>query len=90
MKHLARRSLLLAGLICLTLCFLLVACDKGGNTADTTVADVTTNTLTDAPTEAPTTPPETEAPKGGCGSVIGFSAAAILCAVAAAMAMKKD
>ena len=61
MKHLARRSLLLAGLICLTLCFLLVACDKGGNTADTTVADVTTNTLTDAPTEAPTDTP-TEAP----------------------------
>ena len=48
MKHLARRSLLLAGLICLTLCFLLVACDKGGNTSDTTVADVTTDAPTDA------------------------------------------
>ena len=44
---------------------------------------------TEAPTETPTEVP-TEAPKGGCGSVVGFSAAAILCAVAAAMAMKKD
>ena len=52
-----------------------------------------TEALTEEPTEAPTeTPTEvpTEAPKGGCGSVVGFSAAAILCAVAAAMALKKD
>jgi hypothetical protein len=35
--------------------------------------------------------PETEAPaKEGCGSVIGFSAVAILAAAAAAVALKKD
>ena len=50
-----------------------------------------TEAPTDAPaTEAPTTP-ETEAPvKGGCGSVIGFSAVAVLAAAAAAVALKKD
>jgi hypothetical protein len=37
-----------------------------------------------------TTAPETEAPKEGCGSVIGFSAVAILAAAAAAVALKKD
>ena len=42
---------------------------------------------TEAPTEAPT---ETEAPAGGCGSVIGFSAIAVLAAAAAAVALKKD
>jgi septal ring-binding cell division protein DamX len=61
---------------------------------------------TEAPeTEAPTAAPETEAPatdapatdapatepaEGGCGSVIGFSAIAILAAAAAAIALKKD
>ena len=39
-------------------------------------------------TQAPET--ETEAPKEGCGSVIGFSAIAILAAAAAAVALKKD
>ena len=61
-----------------------------------------TETPTDAPeTSAPETnapeqggdatqAPETEAPaKEGCGSVIGFSAAAILAAAAAAVALKK-
>ena len=49
-----------------------------------------TEAPTDAPaTEAPTTP-ETEPAKGGCGSVIGFSAVAILAAAAAAVALKKD
>ena len=50
-----------------------------------------TEAPTDAPaTEAPTNQ-ETEAPvKGGCGSVIGFSAVAILAAAAAAVALKKD
>ena len=41
----------------------------------------------DAATEAPT---ETEAAKSGCGSVMGFGAAAILCAMAAAVALKKE
>ena len=36
------------------------------------------------------TPEETEAPKEGCGSVIGFGAVAILAAAAAAVALKKD
>ena len=46
-----------------------------------------TNAATDAPaTEAPT---ETEA-EGGCGSVIGFSAVALLAAAAAAVVLKKD
>ena len=40
---------------------------------------------TEAPTEAPT-----DEPKSGCGSVIGFSAVAILAAAAAAVALKKD
>ena len=44
---------------------------------------------TEAPTEAPTEPP-TETPKSGCGSVIGFSAVAVLAAAAAAVALKKD
>jgi hypothetical protein len=49
-----------------------------------------TEAPTDAPaTEAPTTQ-ETEPAKGGCGSVIGFSAVAILAAAAAAVALKKD
>ena len=39
-------------------------------------------------TQAPES--ETEAPKEGCGSVIGFSAIAILAAAAAAVALKKD
>ena len=47
---------------------------------------------TTAPTEDATTtaPEETEAPKSGCGSVIGFSAVAILAAAAAVVALKKD
>lgn len=52
---------------------------------------------TDPETAAPeTNAPETEAPateteaEGGCGSVIGFSAIAILAAAAAAVALKKD
>jgi hypothetical protein len=49
-----------------------------------------TEAPTDAPaTEAPTTQ-ETEPAKGGCGSVIGFSAIAVLAAAAAAVALKKD
>lgn len=61
-----------------------------------------TEAPTDAPeTEAPTAAPETNAPEteapateteaeGGCGSVIGFSAVAILAAAAAAVVLKKD
>ena len=47
---------------------------------------------TEAPTQAPgTQAPVTEAPvEGGCGSVIGFSAIAVLAAAAAAVALKKD
>ena len=49
-----------------------------------------TDAATDAPaTDAPATEQETEA-EGGCGSVIGFSAIAILAAAAAAIALKKD
>ena len=43
--------------------------------------------VTDAATEAPT---ETEAPKSGCGSTMGFAAVAILTAAAAFVACKKD
>ena len=60
-----------------------------------------TEAPTDAPeTEAPTAAPETNAPateapteteaEGGCGSVIGFGAIAVLAAVAAAVVLKKD
>ena len=59
--------------------------------------DEVTEAPTDAETNAPeqggdaTQAPETEAPaKEGCGSVIGFSAVAILAAAAAAVALKKD
>ena len=45
---------------------------------------------TEAPTDAPATEaPETEAPKGGCGSTVAFTAVAILIA-AAFVARKKD
>ena len=57
-----------------------------------------TDAETDAPAEDTTVaegettaaPDETEAPKEGCGSVIGFGAVAILAAAAAAVALKKD
>ena len=49
-----------------------------------------TEEATEAPTDAPATEAPTEAPKSGCGSVIGFSAVAILAAAAAAVALKKD
>ena len=55
-----------------------------------------TTAAPEAETTAPTvdgentTAAETEAPKSGCGSVIGFSAVAILAAAAAAVALKKD
>lgn len=53
-----------------------------------------TDAETEAPTEAPTDAPATDAPtepaEGGCGSVIGFSAIAVLAAAAAAVALKKD
>ena len=49
-----------------------------------------TEEVTEAPTDAPATEAPTEAPKSGCGSVIGFSAVAVLAAAAAAVALKKD
>jgi hypothetical protein len=49
-----------------------------------------TEEATEAPTDAPATEAPTEAPKSGCGSVIGFSAVAVLAAAAAAVALKKD
>ena len=55
--------------------------------------DAPTEAPTDAPTEAPTEAPTaapTEPAEGGCGSVIGFSAIAVLAAAAAAVALKKD
>ena len=55
--------------------------------APETKAPETEAPATDAPaTEAPATEPA----EGGCGSVIGFSAIAILAAAAAAIALKKD
>ena len=44
--------------------------------------------VTEAPTDASTETP-TDEPKGGCGSVIGFSAVALLAAMAAAVACGK-
>lgn len=58
-----------------------------------TESEAATETETEIVTEAPTEAPneiETQAPKGGCGSVLGFSAAALLCAMAAAVVMKKE
>ena len=50
-----------------------------------------TEAPTDAPaTDAPATDAPTEPAEGGCGSVIGFSAIAVLAAAAAAVALKKD
>ena len=54
----------------------------------TTAAPDAETTAPDA--EVTTEATETEAPKSGCGSVIGFSAVAILAAAAAAVALKKD
>ncbi len=49
-----------------------------------------TDEPTAAPTDAPTDAPATEAPaEGGCGATIGMGAVAILCAAAAAVALKK-
>lgn len=49
-----------------------------------------TEPVTEPATEAPTQAPvETEAPKGGCGAVVGSSAAMVLSAVAAFVALKK-
>ena len=58
-------------------------------TTEAPVVEETTAATEDttADTEAPT---ETEAAAGGCGSVIGFSAIAVLAAAAAAVALKKD
>ena len=78
---------------------------KGGvETKDPNATEEPTEPPTEAPTDAPTedttaapdandttaAPDETEAPKEGCGSVIGFGAVAILAAAAAAVALKKD
>ena len=60
---------------------------------ETTAAPaVEETTVVEETTEAPATeaPTETEAAAGGCGSVIGFSAIAVLAAAAAAVALKKD
>jgi hypothetical protein len=59
------------------------------------VTEAPTEEKTEAPTDAPATDaPATDAPtepaEGGCGSVIGFSAIAVLAAAAAAVALKKD
>ena len=68
-------------------------------TEEETTAAPTEDATTAAP-EAETTAPtvdgenttaaETEAPKSGCGSVVGFGAVAILAAAAAFVALKKD
>ena len=52
------------------------------------IKDSQLQAIQNCPTQAPEG--ETDAPaKEGCGSVIGFSAAAILAAAAAAVALKK-
>ena len=61
---------------------------KGGDSADTTTEE-TTEAPTEAPTAEETTAAPTEPAKSGCGSVIGFSAVAVLTA-AAFVALKKD
>ena len=65
--------------------------DTDAPAEDTTAAPEAGDT-TAAPEAGETTaaPDETEAAASGCGSVIGFSAAAILAAAAAAVALKKD
>ena len=56
-----------------------------------TAAPETKAPETEAPaTDAPATEAPTAEAEGGCGSVIGFSAIAILAAAAAAIALKKD
>ena len=76
----------------------------GLETVDPNATEAPTEPPTEAPTDAPAedttaapeagdttaAPDETEAPKEGCGSVIGFGAVAILAAAAAAVALKKD
>ena len=62
-------------------------------TEEVTTEAPTEEVTTDAPveettTEASTEAPETEAPKGGCGSVIGFSALAVL-ALGGALCIKR-
>jgi len=93
--------LILSVLLCIALGVAFTACDSGDKPTDTTVGDPATDPITDAPTEeatdapteAPTDAPATDAPtepaEGGCGSVIGFSAIAVLAAAAAAVALKK-
>ena len=67
----------------------------GGEEATEAPTEEKTEAPTDEATEAPTTADTTAAPtdsteeKSGCGSVIGFSAAAVLAAAAAAVALKK-
>ena len=51
--------------------------------------EVPTETPTETPTEPSTEAPTTPAEKTGCGSVIGFSAGALLAAAAVAVALKK-
>ena len=64
---------------------LFVGCNNETPPAGEDTVD-TSGSATDAPaTDAPTEPAE-----GGCGSVIGFSAIAVLAAAAAAVALKKD
>ena len=62
-------------------------------TEEATTEAPTEEVTTEAPAEettaeAPTEAPETEAPKGGCGSVIGFSALAVL-ALGGALCIKR-
>ena len=97
--------LLLCGLVALLLCACTNTPPPDETLPDTTspvteaptepATEESTEAPTDEPaeetTEAPTEAPTTEAPtEGGCGSVIGFSAIAVLAAAAAAVALKKD
>ena len=75
--------------------------DPAEETTEAPAGEVTEETTTEAPaeetTEAPAAdgetteaPAETEAPKGGCGSAVGFGAVAVLIACAAFAVSKKD
>ena len=60
----------------------------GGDVTDAPIAETTEAPAADG--ETTQAPAETEAPKGGCGSVVGFGAIAILTAAAALVVGKKD
>ena len=83
-------------LLMVALVFAACVTNDSTETESATVAETERETEAATETEAIVTEEiivteaETEAPKGGCSSVLGFSAAALLCAMAAAVALKKE